>query len=574
MNFNELVDKIVVDLRSGSFAVLCGAGISISSGLPSVIELVSEILINTQLKPNEREKIIKIVPSRLPFERLIEVILDTMDEVAQKQLLEVFSLGNPNIYHLFLARLARLGMLKTICTTNFDTHIETALDNEGLERGKNYKVYQTIEQFSKIDWNFDIIHVIKLHGSVESPEKLAITVSSVAAPGSVSQVHGVLSHIFENSNHTGLLVMGYSFSDKFDISQVITQIGMSGSNMQIINMQFTFDTDYEIDKIKNEGENIHPLTAFENHFCLNGNTKEVVKELCLRLGFGDLDISKPISDWQYFLKNFFDKLDKKHVGIAGYHIAGSLLTMIGADNEAIPYYAHVEEIANKSDNARWKLIALQSLAGAFINIGDVENGLNALKKAEPLASGLKEGNFLDHIHSLFGRIYSLKGDSNYQRSLQFYNTALDIAKKEGDSIRCIPHLSGIANCWMKLGDFDAAKQANEYALQILENSGDLYRKVGMLGDFASEAYISRDYKSALEWYEKAQKMSELCGDAEKEGIHTMNLANVYVKLKQYDNAFECYSKSRKILEGIGTNSSILQLLNNHELYAKRLFEKS
>ncbi len=428
MNFNEMVDKIVAGLRSGSFAMWCGAGISIPAGLPSAIELVNEFLINTQLKPNEREKIVKIVPSRLPFERLMEVILETMDAVAQKQLLELFSLGNPSIYHLFLARLARLGMLKIICTTNFDIHIETALDAEELERGKDYKVYQAIEQFSEIDWNCDIIHVIKLHGSVELPEKLAVTVSRVAAPGAVPQVHNPVGHIFGNGNHTGVLVMGYSFSDKFDISPAIIQVGESDSNKQIINLQFTKDADYKIDKIQNENENIHPLSSFENHLCLNGNTEKVVKELYLRLEFDNLDISKAKSNWHSFLKDFFDKLDERHEGIAGHHIAGSLLTMIGSDHDAIPYFAYVDDIVKKTENARWKLIALQSLAGAYIRVGDIDKGLNALKKAEPLASELEEGNFSDHVQSQLGSLYNQIGDSNYHRSVQFFNKALVVPR--------------------------------------------------------------------------------------------------------------------------------------------------
>jgi len=573
MNFNELVDKIVTDFSNGSLAVWCGAGVSIPSGLPNAKELVKELLLNTQLKLDEQERISGIVPSKLPFERLMEVVLGTMDNVAQKQLLNMFSLGQPSIYHLFLARLARLGMLKIICTTNFDTHIETALNNENLERGKDYDVYQSIEQFGEIDWHSNIIHVIKLHGSVELPEKLAVTVSRVAAPGSVPQVHGPVSHVFGNGSHTGVLVMGYSFSDRFDISPAITQAGESGGNKQVINLQYTLhgDTDY---KIENESDSSHPLAAYDDHFCLHGDSKLVVDELCLRLGFSNLVEPEILSDWRSFLKNFFKKLDDRHDGVAGYYIAGSLLTMIGADHDAIPYFTHVVEIANKAENARWKLIALQGLAGAFIRVGDVDNGLKTLKKAEPLASELEKGNFSDHVLSQFGSIYSQIGESNFQRSLQFYNTALEVAKKDGDSMRCVPHLSGIANCWMKLGDFDAAQQAYEYALQIVDNSGDLYRKAEVFGNIGSLAYIIRDYKSALEWYDKAQKTSKLCGDVERDGLHTMNLANVYVKLKQYDNAFECYSKAREILEGVWTKHPILQMLDKHEQQAKRLLEKN
>jgi tetratricopeptide (TPR) repeat protein len=576
MKFNELAEKISKDLTNGSLAVWCGAGISWSSGLPLAEELVGALLLNTQLNPDEQERISKIVPNQLPFERLMEVILDTMDTVAQKQLLDLFTLGNPSIYHLFLARLARQGMLKAICTTNFDTHIETALNDEKLKVDKDYKVYQTIEQFSNIDWNCDIIHLIKLHGSVESPEKLAVTVSRVAAPNSVPQVSSPVNHIFGNGNHTGVLVMGYSFSDKFDISPAITKAGKSDNNKQIINFQFTSDkdTDYKIDKIKNEGENVHPITAFEDHLCLYGNSEKVVKELCTRLGFDNIDISKTNPKWHSFLKNFFEKLDERHDGIARHHIAGSLLTMIGSDHDAIPYFTQVDKIARKAKNARWKLIALQSLAGTYIRVGDVGKGLKTLKKAEKAATKFEKGNFSDHVLSQLGSLYSQIGDYSYQCSQQYYNKALEVAQKEGDSMRSVPHLSGIANYWMKLGDFDAAQKAYTYALQIVEESGDLYRKAEVYGNIGSLAYIIRDYKSSLEWYDKAQKTSLLCGDSEKEGLHAMNIANVYVKLKKFDDAFDYYSKARKIFDAVWTNPLYLQMLDNHEQLAKRLFEEN
>ena len=201
--------------------VWCGAGISIPSGMPGAVELVKALLARTRLTPKQRDQIANIVPNRLPFERLMEVVLDAMDEPAQRSLLKLFRLGQPNAYHMFLAALAKQGLVRTFYTTNFDTHIETALDRVKLQREKDYEVWHEPDRFGEIDWQREIIRVIKLHGSVEEVDKMGVTVRRVAFPGSETHLRMMIDHVFQNGSHNSVLVMGYSFSDRFDISPAV-----------------------------------------------------------------------------------------------------------------------------------------------------------------------------------------------------------------------------------------------------------------------------------------------------------------------------------------------------------------
>ena len=221
MTFNEMIKKLTNYFDKGSMVVWCGAGISKPSGLPGADDLVKGILENTRLTEEERNKIANIVPKRLPFERLMETILESMDQVAQMDLLKIFKMGEPNTYHHFLAQLVKMGKLKTICTTNFDTHIEKALNGIGLKNNEDYEIFDEPEKLADIDWEKNVIRIIKLHGSVENLNKMALTIRRIAAPGSKKVVSGIVNHVFETGDHESVIVIGYSFSDRFDISPAI-----------------------------------------------------------------------------------------------------------------------------------------------------------------------------------------------------------------------------------------------------------------------------------------------------------------------------------------------------------------
>ena len=74
-----------------------------------------------------------------------EEIMESFFYVLREHLFTLFNVleeGSPNANHKSLARMARLGMIKAIFTTNFDLFIERALREEGIE----YTVLVTDEE--------------------------------------------------------------------------------------------------------------------------------------------------------------------------------------------------------------------------------------------------------------------------------------------------------------------------------------------------------------------------------------------------------------------------------------------
>lgn len=576
ISYEDLIKKIANGFRNETLAVWCGAGISIPSGLPAAKSLVLELLSNTRLSHEEQDLIASIVPEHLPFERLMETILDTMDETAQNQLLSIFSLGKPSQAHIFLAKLAKRGMATTICTTNFDTHIEKAFDELGLVRNEDYVVLYEPENFGDIDWQQKTIRLIKLHGSVDALDKLGVTVRRVAEPGSMQKIENPTKSVFRGRGEGELLVLGYSFSDKFDISPAIEKLADRENATDVIVLDFTSPGDRKFSVTDTPEKQGHPLCKYPKKWFIHGDSAEVVldiaKTLNISLSTKSSDDASDQQTWEVYLQALFTKLNEKNGEIAGFHLAGSLLTMVSDDRRAIQHFRKTVELAENTGNSRMKLIAYQSLAGGLIRTNEVDEALSILKKAEPIALEIKEGTFADHMLSQRASLYQQLGDECYKKARGIFNSALEISMHDSNYMRRVPHLSGIATSWMKLGDFDAAEEVYKRILNIVEDSGDLYRKAEVYGNFASMMYILRQYNPALSWYSKASETSALAGDSERVGIHAMNAGNVYVKLEEYDTALDFYRRAQSILEPIyWKNHPTLQLLEHHiQLVQKRI----
>lgn len=548
---DALTSEIAGHLQRGSLVVWCGAGISVPAGLPIVADLVKAVLGHSALSEEESERVAHAVPSRLPFERLMEVLLEGMDDVARRDFLAVFSAGRPGLHHVFLGRLVKKNLLRAIFTTNFDPHIEKALEVESLVRHRDFEVCADQDTFNEMAWPPTRPRIVKLHGSVEDPDRLGATVARVAAPGAVQRVVGPTRWAFRDGPHAAVLVMGYSFSDRFDLSPAIVGCGGADTRKLVVDLQFEEKDDNSLD-VESEprwgGDVPHPASGFENRWHVYGDWSQVIRRLGQVLDLGELPAHDPDSTWRGILDESFRRLDKKQPGLPSVVLAGQLLVMIGDDAAAVPYLRTASKIAAAGTYEKVHLSTLQVLGGALVRAGDAQGAVQVLKGAEELAEGIDQGRYSDHVQALLGMLHQNLGAGHTTAALQYYDRALTVARgNDSAELSLVPHLEGLAASWMRIGDFDAAEQAHRQALTIVEPSGDLYRTAEVYGNMGTMFYMLRDYDQALLWYEKARSTSKLCGDVEKEGIHVLNMANLFAKQGKYREALELYATARKLL---------------------------
>jgi hypothetical protein len=162
-------------LRRGRAAIFCGAGISLNSGLPTSTALIDTVLSRLHASQEIRAR---LLGSGLPFEAFMEIVKNM---VGINELLDIFRLGRPNGNHRCIAELVRRRWVTTVCTTNFDTLIEAALAGAGLSEERDYVVLRASSDFAAFDWDDARPRLLKMHGSIDSPGTLAISLRDVSS---------------------------------------------------------------------------------------------------------------------------------------------------------------------------------------------------------------------------------------------------------------------------------------------------------------------------------------------------------------------------------------------------------
>ncbi len=217
----DYVSEISSAIMENDMALFCGAGISKHSGFPLANELKREILEELPIDEGDSSDVMKSV---LPFEAFMEIISVGSDI---SKILHIFEDGKPNTNHALLAKLVKMGCLKTILTTNFDSLIEKALEIEGLKLGVDFKSHFAEEHFSHIDLDDygNMTEVFNIHGSIRDMDSIRTTLMAVASKNLSDMRSSVVRHIFSTGKHKRVLVLGYSCSDVFDLTPHILTLG-------------------------------------------------------------------------------------------------------------------------------------------------------------------------------------------------------------------------------------------------------------------------------------------------------------------------------------------------------------
>lgn len=197
-------------LREKRVAVLFGAGVSVNSGLPSGSSLRSALFKAITADRGARSALER---SRLPLEAVLEKIGERFDI---SPVLELFNLGEPSSWHQLLGSLASTGIVSDFFTTNFDCLFERA----AIELGCT-PIAMLPGRFSPVG---KAPRLVKLHGSASDEASVRTTLKDIALRRHRPGIARVLDYLFSSGPHSAVLVVGYSFSDRFDINSAVTRL--------------------------------------------------------------------------------------------------------------------------------------------------------------------------------------------------------------------------------------------------------------------------------------------------------------------------------------------------------------
>jgi len=542
------VDAFILELlrsiKGKEVVIFCGAGISRHSALPIVKDLVPYILKKLDVGQEEAEIILN---SNLPFEAFIETLRRSSHS---NRILDIFDLGKPNTNHLLLAKLAKLGYVTTICTTNFDRLIERAFDSEGLVRGDDYRVYYKEGDLARIGWNDSTINLIKIHGSVEDKDNMAITLGQVASQVLSSQRKGVIDHVFCEGAHKHVLILGYRCCDVFDISPQIEAITENHKKVFLVDHEKRHELAVR-DLADKEMRN--PFQRFRESKWILFDTDTLMKavwEFCLPEE--EYIFSKGAMDktaWQKCVNEWFLETEAKYTEGNKYNITGLIFDKISESQSALRYYGRALRIFRELGHKQGEGHSLGNVGGVHHNLGDyrraIQYHLQALSINREIGNRQLEGSCLGNLGGDYGSL----GEN--QKAINYYEQALNIAREIGDKNGEGRHLGNLGSAYHDLGENQKAIDFYEQALNIAREIGDKNGEGRHLGHLGIVYRDLGDNQKTIDFYEQALNIARETGDRRGEGRHLGNLGNAYHGLGNYQEAKQYHQQALGIAKEIG-----------------------
>ena len=540
---NDLIAKVSDIIKQQKLAIFCGAGISYNSGLPLAHDLLRQILSKIDLNESDSSTLIN---SNLPFEAFIQTLIDESDT---ESILDIFGKGEPNTNHDLIAELIIMGFVKTVITTNFDLLIEKSLEERGFEKGNQFEVYKTEDEFGNIRWNDPKIRLIKIHGCVSNKKEMAITMQAVASRRISQNKSEIIQSFFSNKINPFVCVMGYSCSDLFDISPQIESIETKSSEVYFIE-HVNSVSHLEVEDIKSKKKNKNPFKKFiGNRITINADTfVKVLWESVCNTPYQYK--SSPIS-WKENITKWLNRSIEYSDGIKN-HIAGRLFYDIGEYENSVKQWEKGIAIAQKENNQLFFYSQLGNLGMAFNALGRYKEATRCLE--ESVIACREIGNIQGEVAQLqaLGNIH--RNVREFEKSITVFKRAVSIAEKYELDGLCTS-LGNLATVYNQTEQPEEAIKTLQRGISIAIATGNKQSEGSMLCSIGITYFQKGDYEKAVSFVQQSVNVTQLIGDRQGECMALHNLSNLYLEFQDFDNCLKVAKTSLQIAQTIGIRQS-------------------
>lgn len=548
-NRQKLITEIIENINLQECAIFCGAGISLNSGLPIVNQFLNYLLESINIEVADIEKILN---SNLPFESFIQTI---KEETNIDHILDIFSKGEPNTNHLFIAELVKQGNLKNIFTTNFDTLIEKALENKGLIENIDFKVYKSEKDFKKIKWDDDSTKIIKIHGCITDKKEMAITLELVAKQILVENKNKAVASFFLKKNNSKIIVLGYSCSDLFDINPIIESISNVKSKIYFIEHT---QSELEFYQEKISKKNVkNPFKQFDGvRFTIN--TGFFIQELWKNIVFKKYEDKKSNIDWKINVDKWLAESCEYSLGIKN-QISGRILYDIGQYKTAIEIWEKGLVFAQNENNQIFFYSLIGNIGMAQNSLGNYDEAITCLEESVNACreNGYSQGE-VSQLQAL-GNIY--RNLRQFDKSLEAFQKAVKIAEMyEPESLSS--SLGNLATFYNQIGDYDEAIKVLNKGIVLANSVGGKQSEGSMFASFGIAYFQKGDFDKAIEYTIKSIEITRLIGDKNGECLSLHNLSNFCLQFEKYDDAIKYSTISLNIAEELGIKANIASAYYN------------
>jgi tetratricopeptide (TPR) repeat protein len=223
------------------------------------------------------------------------------------------------------------------------------------------------------------------------------------------------------------------------------------------------------------------------------------------------------------------------------------------------------DAASKSKNNIKDLQDTIQTAGLQLNIGDIyiamaqpDNAINNYEKVLALSVAIKDMYFQIAGAAGIGKTFQLK--NNYQKSIEYYLTALSRCREINDFEDEIRILNELAITYLDTNEFAKAIAYADSSLRLAEEQHILYLPTKSFTILGNIYVKQKKYGPAIQILKKALDISRTNNLAEDERDAWLSLSNAYEGSGQYKEAKEAFRQYFAVRENILNSSKENQLM--------------
>ena len=463
--------------------------------------------------------------------------------LADQKLLSVFDNKSqglaPNKAHYWMAHQLQSGQSENIYTTNFDTFIEEAyngISSHGIETSYHPDLEHT-SSIGNLDSDIQP-KLIKLHGCISDMGSIAVTMKSITAERNEPSRKKALDRLFIDQQKHPLLILGYSFSDNFDITPLIEGYQHQSKTIYFVSHdEKRFPPEIcplsEVENINGSEEaSFNPLKAVAtaDSLWIRGDTS-------LILGL-QKPSEPPSKAWVLLLKNILDKTPLEQKLIAASWLYMDLEKLEEARD-------NLEKIVSKSSSTFYQAQAHLDLAKICTSQGACELSFEHLDRARSFCDDPK---FITQVHIERSSAFSDLG--KYKNARKELEAALSISEAGNDK-QAIAQVKGhIGGVELLLGNSKEATTYFNKSYEYFKSHGYTQACVILRKQFAEIEEKRGNFDRAATQYEKARFFASKYGGKSLFLDLSLNLANWYRKTGEFEKAQDLYRETKDEFESI------------------------
>ena len=481
----------------GRVTILCGAGISVESGLPAVSTLLTCILEALEVDRDDMWLLRNQDGSwRMPFERFMEAFIEHDQDTT---LFEIFRLGNPNRNHYLIKSLVEDGTLHEVCTTNFDTLIEDALDQDSS------MAYNVITEEDGQTVVRSSLPIIKMHGTSSDIYTIKSTISSISSGAGYENRISLLKDVLRSSSSV-LWVWGYSCSDELDINPVIREVSPINKTVIYVEHDESIkDIERAVVKPISDVEDDNPFKSCEGYI-IKVDARQLVKEMTPELnGFVNEKVKQ--TDWKEIVRKWVSSFKSPHLKPS---IACHLFWNLSEQKTALKYNDKI--FKTPSTDKRGLGAAWSNRGMILIEKEHTKEALYCFRNALDL---FRRINFPHGIATSYNHIgYSLSALGKQRIGLKYILIGLNYLSNHDYRMLelCKGHLlmsKGEILCEME--DYEDAIEIFEDSFSLFENNGHIPQASKVLKLMGKAYAHNNETKTAKSFLQEAYKRADKVG---------------------------------------------------------------